>query len=478
MAKPPIPESPTQQTEDVLEDSFYEVPAELQDGAAAQTQAQPPSDDEPPAELDEASFQPKKFPVALVSGAALAVICIVGGLVAYRCHGQRKVVAEGLRHAEQLMMLDTAESYRKAADLLAPLAKLDPLEAGSMRAFALSMLACDYRDAQAEEEANRLLVVPGRADPMPRYASLAFRALALGRDALADAALERGGPEEAAADGHAAAEIPWGRMLSARVDLSAGSYESAIEYAGAAAATPGFAAGLAVHGDAFRRARRDYRTALSSYEAALAASPANPRAAFGLAKLALAGQAPEAEARAALDRVLGSPATPYRARGHAALHLAALRIRAGDPLDAVRRDVGAQLGAGLPAKELDWLMGAARAEAANKGPYKAVFDQPDALKTKTDDDLEDKGFRALSPEPPPPPPPPPAVEPPPPPKAAPHAAKGAKAHVAPAKAAKGAKPGKAAKAAPAKAGAKAAASKKSASAASKATAKKKAKKTR
>lgn len=493
MAKPPppLPESPTQATEDdVLEESFYEVPAELQESGAEPTKASPPGDESP---LDEGGdgeerLPRTRFPTAIVSAAALAVICIVGGLVAYRCHGQRKVVRDGLAQAERVMLLDTAESYRKAADLLAPLAKLDPLEAGSMRAFALAMLACDYRDTQAEEEANRLLVVPGRADPMPRYASLAFRALALGRDALADAALDRGSTEEPAAGGPV--EPPWAKTLSARVDLSAGSNESAIEYANAAAAVPGFVPGLGVHGDAFRRARRDYHSALSAYEAALAASPANPRAAFGLAKLALSGQAPDAEARTALGRVLATgDATPRRARARAALHLAALRIRAGDPVDAVRADVVASLGApdGLTAKELDWLMGAARAEAANHGPYKAVADQPEALRTKTDDDLEDKNFRALAAEPPPPPPPapPPVVEPPPkapPPHAAAKAsAKPSKAAHAPAKTVKAGKAskagasGKGARATSTKAGAKGAAAKKAAAA--KPVAKKKAKKT-
>lgn len=462
MAKPPIPESPTLPAEEALEDSFYEVPSELQEGAAPPPppRAQEPDpDDEPPeVEETEVATRPRaRFPAAIASAAALAVLCIVGGLVAYRCHGQRKLVREGVAQAEELMVRDTAEGYRKAANLLAPHAKLDPLEAGSARAFALAMLACDYRDAEAEAEANRLLVIPGRADPVPHLASLAFRALALGRGALADAALERSGPQ-----GNAPGErpaLPWDKALNARVALSAGTYESALEDATAAGSVPGFVAGLAVQGDAFRRARRDYRTALSAYEAALAVSPAHPRSAFGLAKLALAGQAPEAEARAALGRLLdGGDATPRRERARAILHLAALRIRSGDPVDAIRQD----LGAGFEPKELDWLMGAARAEAANRGPYKAVAGAPEPLQSSTDDDLEDKNLRPLAAEPPPPPPPPPAPEPAVE-KRAPAAHAPVKASAKNAKASKGKAPKAAAKAGkPAKPAAKAAAAKKKA----------------
>jgi tetratricopeptide (TPR) repeat protein len=466
MAKPPLPESPTQRTEadEPLEESFYEIPQELQDGGASPTV----SDEETPAALDEPPRKPGRFPAAIVTAAALAVICIVGGLVAYRCRGQQKVVHEGIAQAETLMVLDTADGYRRAAALLTPLAKIDPLEAGSMRAFALAMLACDYRDAQAEEEANKLLVVPGRADPMPRYASLAFRALALGRDALADAALDRGEPEDPGKP-ETLPTLPWGKTLSARVDLSAGSYESAMEYATAAAAAPGFVPGLAVHGDAARRARRDFRTALSAYEAALAASPTNPRSAFGLAKLALSGQAPEAEARAALSRIISTgDSTPRRVRARATLHLAALRIRAGDPVDAVRRE----LGGGFNAKELDWLMGAARTEAANRGPYKAVTvpEALESLRSKTDDDLEDKALRAMAPEPPPPPPAaePPARASPPPARAATKSSKHAKA---PARA-----PARSTKAKATASKASKGSAKKSASGASKASPKKKPKK--
>jgi hypothetical protein len=278
------------------------------------------------------------------------------------------------------------------------------------------MLSADYHDRRAEVTARELLVVPSRADTVPRYASLAFGALALGRNALGDAQVElrKAAELEQEAREGGAPVAPWSQALQARVSLRAGTLESAVEYATAAAAAPGFAAGLAVHGDATRRAKRDARTARASYEAALAASPAHPRAAYGVAKLALAGQAPEAEARDALGRILATGgATPLAERGRAALHLAALRLRDGEAVEVVRRDVGLE----LDEKALDWLMGAARAQAANRGPYRAVLGPPAILESASDDDP--KELHARAPEPPPPPLQ--VASPPPPPRAAAHA---------------------------------------------------------
>jgi len=415
MNKPLTPESPTEQTDEPsLEDSFYEVPAELReepqhpeaaDRAAAPTVAEPDGDEAP-------LLARRRFPVVKVGLVVGLLVCVGVALMAFRAQGRRRAVREGIARADELMRLDTAEAYHKAADLLAPHAQLDPLEAGSARAFALAMLAADYRDAAAEAEANALLVVPGRADTIPAHAALAFAALAIGRNVLGDATSALSG----------ASTMPsWASALQARIALRAGTLEAAVESADAAAAEPGFAPGLAVHGDAVRRARHDDRTARAAYEAALSASPTHPRAAFGLAKLALSGHAPEAEAREALERLVASgEATPAPERGRALLHLAALRLRAGEAVDAVRKDVGASVGE----KALDWFMGAARAEAANKGPYRAVGAAPPSLESASDDDPPD--LRPLAPEPPPPPPPRTETRPPAPQKSASHAKPGAK----------------------------------------------------
>jgi len=415
MTKSISPDSPTEQTDEPsLEESFYEIPAELREEprppeaaerAPASTAASP--------EGEEARIRARRrFPVVKVGLVVGLLICVGVALMAFRAQGRRRAVREGIARADELMRLDTAEAYRKAAELLAPHAQLDPLQAGSARAFALAMLAADYRDGAAEAEANTLLVVPGRAATIPPHAALAFSALAMGRNVLGDATSALSG---------ASAMPNWANVLQARIALRAGTLEAAVEPATAAAAESGFAPGLAIHGDAVRRARHDDRTARAAYEAALAASPTHPRAAFGLAKLALSGHAPEAEAREALERLIASgEATPAPERGRALLHLAALRLRSGEAVDAVRREVGA----GLGEKALDWLMGAARAEAANKGPYRAVAAAPASLESASDDDPPD--LRPLPPEPPTPPPPRTETRPPVPAKSASHSKAGVK----------------------------------------------------
>jgi len=326
---------------------------------------------------------------ALKLAVVVAVILAIGaGLLAYRAHHRRKVLGEGLARADVLLRLDTAAGYREAASLLEPLAQLDPSEAASVRAFALAMLFADYRGSDLEPEAEGLLVGPGRADVVPAYANLASAALAIGRR-------EAGSATTAVAR---AGDGAWARALQARVALLAGNVPAALEPAAAAASEGAFPPGLALHGDVLRRLHKDPAAARAAYEAALAASPLQPRAVYGLAKLALGGQAPPDRAIVALERLLEDrDRTPDVERARAALHLAALRIRAGDRPGAT----SALDGAGLDAPARAWASRAAQVAADARGPYRAVAGAPPALQSASD---EDPG--ALSPEPPPPPPPP------------------------------------------------------------------------
>ena len=255
MAKPPTSESPTEIDDASLEESFYEVPPELDEPPPQRDRGRTPARAADPDEPLEARVVPR-FPFEKVAIGVGAVLILGLGLAWFRADSRAKAVRQGIAQAEALMLLDTAEGYRKAADLLEPLAKLDPLEAGSARAFALAMLSADYHDRRAEVTARELLVLPSRADAVPRYASLAFGALALGRNALGDAQVElrKAAELEQEAAGAGAPLAPWSQALQARVSLRAGTLESAVEYATGAAAAPGFAAGLAVHGDAARRA--------------------------------------------------------------------------------------------------------------------------------------------------------------------------------------------------------------------------------
>jgi hypothetical protein len=364
-APPETPEDPTG------EPDAYETPAELaetvDDGGGAETPSAPRSG------------------ALRLAIAVAAVLAVAAGLLAYRAHHRRKVLAEGLARADVLLRLDTAAGYREAASLLEPLARLDPSDAASVRAFALAMLFADYRAADLEPEIDGLLVGPGRAEVVPTYAHLASAALGLGRR-------EAGTATTSAAR---AGEGAWARALQARIAFLAGNVPAALDPAAAAAAEGAFPAGLAIHGDALRRLRKDPAGARAAYEAALAASPSHPRAAYGLAKLALAGQAPAGGAAAALERLVADrERTPAAERGRAALHLAALRIRAGDRVSA-----GAALdAAGLDAPARAWASRAATAAAESRGPYRAVTGAPPALQSASDDDPGE-----LSPDPPPPP---------------------------------------------------------------------------
>jgi hypothetical protein len=329
---------------------------------------------------------------ALKLAVVVAVVLAVGaGLLAYRAHHRRKVLAEGLARADVLLRLDTAAGYREAGTLLEPLAQLDPTEAASVRAFALAMLFADYRAADLEPDAEGLLVAPGRADAVPAYANLASAALALGRR-------EAGSATTAVAR---AGDGAWARALQARVAMLAGNLPAALDPAAAAASEGAFPPGLALHADVLRRLRKDPAAARAAYEAALSASPMQPRAAYGLAKLALGGQAPPERAIAALERLAEDRAgTPDAERGRAALHLAALRLRAGDRPGAT----SALDAAGLDAPARAWASRAAQVAADARGPYRAVTGAPPSLQSASDDDPGE-----LSPEPPAPPPPPKAT---------------------------------------------------------------------
>ena len=368
-----------------LEEEIPEATAELIGEAGAQGKA--PGLEETAID-DQGGEPPGRAPRSglLKLTAVLVAVLLVGvALLAYRAHHRSKVLAEGLARADALLRLDTAAGYREAASLLEPLAAMDPLDAASVRAFALAMLFADYR-ADVEGEVEGLLVAPGRAPVVPPHAHLAVAALALGHR-------EAGSAATAAAR---AGESAWARVLQARVALLAGNPAAALDPAASAASEGAFPPGLALHGDVLRRLRKDLRGARAAYEAALATSPLEPRAAYGLAKLALAGHAPAEGAATALQRVLSDAAgTPAQERNRAALHLAALSFRKGD-----RRAAEAALdSAALDGPARAWAFRAATVESENHGPYRAVTGAPASLQSASDDDPAD-----LSPEPPPPPP--------------------------------------------------------------------------
>ncbi|MFT3915893.1 MAG: hypothetical protein QM704_17820 [Anaeromyxobacteraceae bacterium] len=332
---------------------------------------------------------------ALKAGIAIAVVVLVGGaLWAYRAHHKRQVVADGIAKAEALLRLDTAAGYRDAAAKLEPLAEIDDVGAASVRAFALAMLFADYRDPAAEDQAEALLVTPGRAEKVPAHASLAYAALALGRR-------EAGNAATAASR---AGDAPMALAIEARVALLAGNLEAGQEPAARAAAAE-LPAGLAAQGDLLRRSRKDLAGARAAYEAALVASPLHPRAALGLGKLALSGAGDPKTARAALERLLDDRnGTPGAERGRAALHLSALLLRAKEPNPFAPLDK-----AGITGPARDWAAAAARAAAEHEGPYRAVEGAPAPLQSASDDDPADLPPWRPPPPPPPAPPPKPAI---------------------------------------------------------------------
>ena len=373
MPKIPPDELPETTADLIGEGDAYRTPPELDSTVLDDGQGGEPSGRPPRA-------------AALKLAAAVGVLLLVGAaLLAYRAHHRRTVLAEGLAKADALLRLDTAAGYRDAASLLEPLAAMDPTEAASVRAFALAMLFADYRGSNLESEIDGLLVAPTRADVVPPHAQLAMAALALGRREAGNAATSAARAGEGA----------WARVLQARIAFLAGSPAAALEPAASAASEGAFPPGLALHGDALRRLRKDPRGARAAYEAALAASPLHARAAYGLAKLALAGQAPAEGAVSALQRLLSdATGTPAQERSRAALHLAALHLRAGNRTAA---------DAALDAAALDgharaWASRAATVEAENRGPYRAVTGAPVTLQSASDDD---PGELSASPPPPP-----------------------------------------------------------------------------
>jgi tetratricopeptide (TPR) repeat protein len=139
---------------------------------------------------------------------------------------------------------------------------------------------------------------------------------------------------------------------------------------------------LALRGDVQRRSGH-HAEAASSYREALTASPLHARASFGLAKLALSGQAEPTEAREALGRLLDDrEGTPRNERARAALYLAALQARSGD-----RAGASATIDrAGLDPAARSWLEKAAGELELQRGAYRPVGGAPAPLLSASDDD--------------------------------------------------------------------------------------------
>jgi tetratricopeptide (TPR) repeat protein len=253
------------------------------------------------------------------------------------------------------------------------------------------MLAADYREPSLAKEAEGLIASPGRAETVPVWADLAAAAIYLGHGEVGDAATYAG----------RAGAAPWAGALLARLAILAGNPEAAFEpLQRSLAADPKLAASLAMQGDLARRVRRDVHAARTAYAAALASSRTHPRATFGLAKLALASQIPLNEAIPPLRALINdAPATPATERARAALHLAALELRAGDKAasNAVLDQVE-----GLDKAGRAWAELAVLIAATDRKGYRAVKGPPPIFVTASDDDpLE---APAVDPTPPPPPP--------------------------------------------------------------------------
>jgi tetratricopeptide (TPR) repeat protein len=327
--------------------------------------------------------------VQVVALAGVAIIALAAALL-YRSHHRREVLAQGLSRARELMRTDTWAGYRAASQVLEPLVAIDAMEAGALRAQALAMLAADYRDEGAAAEAERLLDSPERSAEIPPAASLARAALAMARRQAGSAAISAARPGTGAT----------GRVIQGRMALLAGNPSGAAELAAEAVADDAaLPAALALQGDALRRTGRP-EGARQAYLAALQSSPTHPRAAYGVAKLALSGKARPEEAFPALERILADGAsTPANERGRAALHLAALQGRAGDRAGALRTlDASGATGA-----DRAWLERAVSEEELSRSGFRVVDGAPAGLLSASDDD-------PYVPPPPPPPPEPKKVE--------------------------------------------------------------------
>ena len=328
--------------------------------------------------------------VQLVALAGVGILLLAAALL-YRAHHRREVLDQGMARARELMRADTWAGYRAASQILEPLVAIDPMEAGALRAQALSMLAADYRDEAAAVDAERLLDAPERSAEIPPAASLARASLAMGRGQAGSAATSAARPGTGAT----------GRVIQGRVALLAGNPAGAAEFAAEAASTdPGLPSALALQGDALRRTGKA-EGARQAYLAALRASPAHPRAAYGVAKLALSGKARPEEAYPALERILADTAgTPANERGRAALHLAALQGRAGDRAGA-QRTLDAS---GVSGADRAWLEKAVAEEELSRTGFRVVDGAPASLRSASDDDPY------VAPPPPPPPEPKKVVE--------------------------------------------------------------------
>ncbi len=400
MPKPP-PSDPGagEPTDPTLETGFDEVPAGEGPGSdpnwveATDTVTKPidardlgPDDGEPP------PGRPRRPNSRTVQVGAIvaAVVAVVGVALVYRAHHRRQVLEKGMARAREFIRSDTYAGYQAAAQVLEPLVPIDSLEAGSLRAFALSMLATDYRDEKAGQDADVLLVEPERATEVPPAANVARAVLAMGRreagTSATFAARQGGGP--------------WALVVQGRLALLAGNPAGAVEPLGEALSVdPKLPAALAAQGDALRRTRND-EAARQAYLEALQGSATHPRAAYGIAKLALSGKAKPDDAIQWLRRITDDrEGTPSNERARAALYLAALLGRAGDRAGAQR----AIESAGLGGADRAWMEKAVAEEELSRTGFRVVDGAPAALLSASDDD-------PYEPPPPPPPEPPKAVK--------------------------------------------------------------------
>src|SRR5574342_239408 len=176
MPKPPPEGGPPGNVppDETLTTGFYEAPPESQ-AEAPQPQAEEPQkkpgletmisdaigDDTDPQWTDAVPTRvaegepaegrpPRRRGPWLKVAAVVAVVAVAGGAaLAYRSPHRQQALRKGLVRARELLYPDTYAGYRDAAQVLLPLVEIDPIEAGSVRAFALAMLNADYRDEKA-----------------------------------------------------------------------------------------------------------------------------------------------------------------------------------------------------------------------------------------------------------------------------------------------------------------------------------------